>query len=616
MTSGREPGGGAPPDDRIDAHTVESDSYDRAAIARLRRQSRAWRDLDEQGSRLVPHFDHLLDDVFCALFKYNVIDLPEQGMPGAASLARRVVRDLREGAAYAALRPETLLDEAQAGLATVSIGESLLVALRDEKILTPSDLLDLWDLDREEKQARQAEEEAEAARDIAAEAEAEAEAAEEERVRAREGENHDSQEGVEPGEPGDAEGDAGSDVAVGETRTDGPGEIGEEGSPGGEAEQEGSSGGGLEQEGSSDGEPHPGGGGDPADDRRASLERTVRATRKAARLAEAQRRQKERRVREGLDRVGSRLERSLLGAAAQAATRVQDLPDALSEWGRGLGAGGKLDAGQRIDLGRRLADNPKLKKLARVFGRMRDNALAVRRKVFERADQEMFEVGRNRSLDDIARLVPHELVALSHPVLRKDVLRRLLDGGLLTYSLRGVDSHGHGPMVLCLDTSSSMSGDKEIWSKAVTLTFVEIARRQRRRCHVVCFADATALREFDMNPGRAWQVEMDETIDLAEHFSGGGTDFMAPLDAAVEKLSTRELRRADVVLITDGECAVDPLWQEEFLRQKKRRNFSLYAILIDQGSVRGSVVEALADRVSRISELTEDGREIFSRPVR
>ena len=301
-------------------------------------------------------------------------------------------------------------------------------------------------------------------------------------------------------------------------------------------------------------------------------------------------------------------------AAALAATKEQDLPEALSSWGRGLGAGGKLDAGQRIDLGRRLADNPKLQKLAKVFGRMRENALAVRRKVLDRADQEMFEVGRHRSLDDIARLVPHELVALTHPLLKRDFQRRLLDGGLLTYSLKGVDSHGHGPIVVCLDTSSSMSGDKEIWSKAVTLTFVEIARRQRRRCHVVCFADAKALKEFDMNPGTAWQVALDETMDLAEHFSGGGTDFMAPLDAAVDKISGREMKRADIVLITDGESAVDPEWREEFHRAKKKRNFSLYAILIDLGSARSETVEDLADRISRISELTEDGREIFSRP--
>jgi len=557
--------------DTIDAHTVESDLYDRSAMARLRAASIAWQKLEEEGGRLMPHFDALLDDVFCALFKYNVVSLPAEQQRASSALNRKIVSELIGGPAYPALRPQTLLDEAHAGLATVSIGEALLAALREDRVLTAGDLLDLWKLSQEEDNVREAQERAGVAEDLAVE--------EEERGESHEGETEASDDSSGPA---DGEGDPSGGV---------------EGSPGGEEEEDGA------DEGS-EGAATP-----------SRMRRAAQRAKRAAGAAAAQQRQKQRHVDESLERVGRRLERSILGAAARAATKVHDLPEALSSWGRGLGAGGRLDAGQRIDLGRRLADNPKLQKLAKVFGRMRDNALAVRRRVLDRADQEMFEVNRHRSLDDIARLVPHELVALTHPLLKRDFQRRLLDGGLLTYSLRGVDSHGHGPIVICLDTSSSMSGDKEIWSKAVTLTFVEIARRQRRRCHVVCFADAAALREFDMNPRSSWQVALEETMDLAEHFSGGGTDFMAPLSAAMEKISTRELRRADIVLITDGECSVDPEWREEFHRAKKRRDFSLYAILIDRGAVRGEVVEDLADRVSRISELTEDGREIFSRPA-
>ncbi len=577
-------------DEKVDAHTVESDLYDRAAIARIRAASTAWQQLDDEGGRLVPHFDALLDDVFCALFKYNVVSFDPATTPPSAALNRKVVSELVEGRAYPALRPQTLLDEAHAGLATVSIGESLLKALKEDRVLTAGDLMDLWKLTQEEEAVREADERAQVAEDLAADESDEKDGDADGAPASDEGAADPAEDGDEPDEAAASGDEVGEESAAGE----------EEEVPVGAAEMDPT------------GEDGEGENAEPTDDPSA-MRRAADGAKRAARVARAQRRQKARHVEESLDRVGERLDKSILGAAAQAATKVHDLPEALSSWGRGLGAGGKLDAGQRIDLGRRLADNEKLQKLARVFGRMRENALAVRRKVLDRADQEMFEIGRHKSLDDIARLVPHELVALSHPLLKRDFQRRLLDGGLLTYSLKGVDSHGHGPIVVCLDTSSSMSGDKEIWSKAVTLTFVEIARRQRRRCHVVCFADATALREFDMNPRTSWQVAMDESLDLAEHFSGGGTDFMAPLDAAVEKLSTRELKRADIVMITDGECAVDAEWRDEFHRAKKKKNFSLYAILVDRGSARSDTIEDLADRVSRISELTEDGREIFSR---
>src|SRR5262249_47230513 len=152
-----------------------------------------------------------------------------------------------------------------------------------------------------------------------------------------------------------------------------------------------------------------------------------------------------------------RLERSILKASVDAATRVADLPEALAAWGSGLGAGGPRSASEAIDLGRKLVDNPKLKRIATAFGRMRESALAVRRRVFERADQEIHEVRPASSLDDLARLVPQELLALGHPILRRDFHRRLLDGGLQAYALRGLDSRGRGPLIICLDVSSSMA---------------------------------------------------------------------------------------------------------------------------------------------------------------
>ena len=109
---------------------------------------------------------------------------------------------------------------------------------------------------------------------------------------------------------------------------------------------------------------------------------------------------------------------------------------------------------------------------------MRQQALALRRRTFERTSEEMFDVELGRTLD---RLLPPELLALRHPAPptrpRCAVSSR---AQLLCYRLRGADERGRGPMIVCLDGSSSMAGEKEMWSKAVALTLLEIARRQRR----------------------------------------------------------------------------------------------------------------------------------------
>ena len=559
---------------RAAASVAASDAYDRAAIVRLRRASHAWRALDDAGAKLVPHFPALVEDLFCALFKMNVVLRDDADVPVSAAFNRRVLRGVLTGPAYERLRLDTPLDEARAGLGAVLIGESVLRALREDRVLTSGDLLDLWNLEREEQAAREAEEEAEVGRELAEEAR------EESRERPS---NKD-------------------DVAVAE---DVPDEVSDEATD--------------EPDASAEGEPDPG-----SERARHATRADARAMRDAANKARltargvaAQREQKRRRVEASFARVEKKLDQKLLGAAASAAGKVADLNESLQAWGRGLGTGGARDPGQSIDLGRRLADNEKMRKLFAVFGRIRDQALSVRRRVLDRTDEELHEVRPGRGLEDLGRLIPHELVALSHPVLRRDFQRRLLDGGVLTYALRGTDQRGHGPLVVCLDTSSSMAGEKELWSKAVALTFVELARRKRRRCHVVCFSSGErGLKHFEMNPGSPWAVALDRTLDLAEHFSGGGTDFRPPLDTAARLLSERDMRRGDLVLITDGECEVDAEWRADFLARKRKRNFALYSILIDVRDAQADTVRALSDRVSLVSDLRADTRHIFAEQKR
>src|SRR5439155_1344469 len=211
----------------------------------------------------------------------------------------------------------------------------------------------------------------------------------------------------------------------------------------------------------------------------------------------------------------------------------------------------------------RLATNPKLRKLAAVVGSRREQARALRRRPFERVGEEVFDVRLGR---DLERLLPPELLALHHPVLRRDFARRLLEGRLLSYSLRGADERGRGPMIVCLDGSGSMAGDKEIWSKAVALTLLEIARRQRRLFRFICFSSAdTPLFTLDLNPRERHEVQEDRALDVAEYFPGGGTDFEAPLSAALDCLRAARYRRGDVALVEPPEGSplrsIPPFWQ-------------------------------------------------------
>lgn len=147
----------------------------------------------------------------------------------------------------------------------------------------------------------------------------------------------------------------------------------------------------------------------------------------------------------------------------------------------------------------------------------------------------------------------------------------------------------------------------------VARTLLDVARRRLFRS--ICFSSATTpLQVLDLNRPQRYSVDLDRVLELAEHFPGGGTDFRQPLAAALECLQQARYRRADIVFITDGECRVDEHWLADFKRAKDRLGFSVLSVLIDVGSSAVGTLAAFSDKVTSISQLTnEAGREIFLR---
>src|SRR6266404_2313560 len=102
------------------------------------------------------------------------------------------------------------------------------------------------------------------------------------------------------------------------------------------------------------------------------------------------------------------MEAKSLGLAQEIDQVAQDSHDFSLEFGQG----GRLPAGERLELGRRLARNKKLGELARLVGRFKQDARALRRRTLDRGVAEAYDVERG---SEIGRLIPAELVALHHP---------------------------------------------------------------------------------------------------------------------------------------------------------------------------------------------------------
>ncbi len=244
------------------------------------------------------------------------------------------------------------------------------------------------------------------------------------------------------------------------------------------------------------------------------------------------------------------LRRAVASACEKSSQAIEKDREA-TEGLRGVGFGTSTHRGGRTQgsparrLSQRLKRDERLSRLAMLAGKFKRIAAAkMKAKVRHGADEVSdVELGSN-----LSRILPSELVKLSHPLLRKAFLASLLEGKVMQYRLSGTDSLGRGPLVVCLDKSGSMDGPKDLWSTAVALALLDVAQRQRRPFALVAF-DGDVKRQDIVEVGSQLP---EETLFTA---CSGGTNITGVLARALSiiQTSTGGMKAADVVLITDGE---------------------------------------------------------------
>ena len=296
---------------------------------------------------------------------------------------------------------------------------------------------------------------------------------------------------------------------------------------------------------------------------------------------------------------------SLRVALREACDSAQDAVDEQAQALAALGCGGGPGQAQRGgDAGskRRAADllmnSSKLKEIARKAGRLRQLANNAQKAEAKNARERLLGINRG---DDLSRLLPTEIHKLADPDRRGHFLKGYVERTLLQYRLGGKLPQGKGPIVFCIDESGSMAGDREVWAKAVCLAMLEVAARQKRVCALVHF-DRSVSRVDVFRPG---QYGTAEVLDAMMHFSGGGTNFDAPLRAAVELIEAEgDLRKADVVLVTDGAASADEGWWAE---AKEAKDIRCYGIAIGH-SVPG-IMGRLCDEAHSVRDLADDSSD-------
>lgn len=303
----------------------------------------------------------------------------------------------------------------------------------------------------------------------------------------------------------------------------------------------------------------------------------------------------------------SKLRQAAEFAVEKATVEVEEVESIILSWGLNKGEFSRLPYAEKLEILQVLRSQQKFRDMTKLVGRMRSLASSSRKtKLEQRVELHSITQG-----DDINHVLPQELLALRSPRLKIDFYRRLMEKQLLQYDLNHKDAVGQGPVIALIDTSSSMRGHgREVWSKAVALGLAEIAEKEKRAFAYSLFASKNS--ELITDDFQLGQRSPDKLLRLASGFIGGGTDFEQPLKWAIGKLQESKYSKADIVLITDGECALSDDFFAELQKAKSEKDFRMYSILIGSHA---QELERWSDEVWNIRDLLDDStvKELFKK---
>lgn len=242
--------------------------------------------------------------------------------------------------------------------------------------------------------------------------------------------------------------------------------------------------------------------------------------------------------------------------------------------------------------------NPRIRELVKKLGREHLSPIEKRRVHVPRASRS--EAHGVHLSDDLAHLLPAELIKLEDETLELLFYSRLAEKRLLAYVLKGItyleqeeeqrQPRRTGPVVACLDTSGSMAGLPLVKAKALLLATANVVQQEGRKLHVLLFGASGELAEYTLDDATG----IAGLMQFMHQGFGGGTDFETPLARALSIIEREiDYRRADILMISDGEATVSANFATTFKQRAGTLECSVYSVRV----AGGGGLEAFSDEL-------------------
>lgn len=281
-------------------------------------------------------------------------------------------------------------------------------------------------------------------------------------------------------------------------------------------------------------------------------------------------------------------------AAQEASEEVAELQDARETLG-GLGGDKAQHSPEELKAIRerfqRIKNNPQLRRIMELAGRFRRKARAQQRFKDTHGRDDVIGITYGNNLADV---LPVELSQLGDEDLELDTLRRFAEGQLAMRDHKGVEPKAAGPIVVVVDESYSMNGERNAAAKAFALAMGWIAKHQKRWVMLVGFNGTAEGRFLTMAPD-SWNDQA--LIDWVAHTPTGGTTYYVPCQTIPNNWDAYGVPKGktDMILVTDGAFDIPENIQEQFHAWKQREKVKTFTLCI--GGDTDADYQHISDRI-------------------
>lgn len=193
--------------------------------------------------------------------------------------------------------------------------------------------------------------------------------------------------------------------------------------------------------------------------------------------------------------------------------------------------------------------------------------------------------------DDLSNILPSEVALLSSEETETLFAKDFVEKKLLTFKFRDEYLGGagnsaktkmkkkteaeKGPLIVCIDTSASMSGTPEKIAKTIVFGLLSKIMNEKRKCYLVSFS--TEIETLELSDIDTSVPKLLEFLKMGFY---GGTDAIPALLHTIGVLKERNYEYSDVLFVSDFILPSLPKKTEEKIKEQQTKGTKFYSLAI------------------------------------